>query len=71
MAYLKTTDQTGMPAMRYFSITEIAPETIARESTSKTDYATQEDLLKVRDDISKLRKALKSLQASMEGESDE
>lgn len=71
MAYLKTMDQSGMPSTRYFSITEINPETITKESAPKIDYATQDDLLKVRDDISKLRKALKSLQASMEVETNE
>ena len=71
MAYLKSMDQSGMPSTRYFSITEINPETITKESAPKIDYATQEDLTKVRADITKLSKALRTLQASMAGETDE
>lgn len=71
MAYLKTMDQSGMPSMRYYSITEINPEAAAKESKPKGDYVTQDDLARVRSDISKLSKALKALQATMEGEDNE
>lgn len=71
MAYLKTTDQSGMPTMKYYTITEVSPETLGKETKPKADYATQDDLAKVRDDISKLRKALKNLQTAYEGESNE
>ena len=72
MAYLKTTDQTGMPSMRYYSITEVSPETITPKAEApKVDYATLDDLNKLRDELGKVRKTLKSIQATMEGDTNE
>lgn len=73
MAYLKTTDQNGMPSMRYYSITEVSPEAIApkAEPTPKVDYATLDDLNKLRDELKTVRKSIKSLQATMEGDVNE
>lgn len=74
LAYFKSVDQSGMPTMRYFSITEISPESLTQkpaEPAPMADYATQDDLSKVREEIGRLRKTLKTLQAAMEGTGDE
>lgn len=73
MAYLKTTDQSGMPSMRYYSITEVSPETVSPKAdpAPKVDYATLDDLNKLRDELKTVRKSIKSLQATMEGDVNE
>lgn len=71
MAYLKTADQSGMPSMRYYSITEINPETTVKAAAPDVDYATLDDLNKLRDELKSVRKALKALQASMDGDGNE
>lgn len=72
MAYLKSTDQSGMPSMRYYSITEVSPETVApKEPAPAVNYATQDDLNRLRDELGKVRKTLKTIQATMEGDGNE
>lgn len=73
MAYLKSTDQSGMPSMRYYSITEVNPEAIAPKSepAPRVDYATQDDLNRLREELKTVRKTIKSLQVSMEGDVNE
>ncbi|MCQ2558841.1 MAG: hypothetical protein MJ135_06965 [Oscillospiraceae bacterium] len=70
MAYLKRTDANGMPSMDYFKLEKITPEAAAAPA-SAVDYATAEDLGKLRDDLSKLRKMVKAMKDSMEGQADE
>ena len=38
MAYLKSTDQSGMPSMRYFSITEISPEALTPKPNVEDEF---------------------------------
>lgn len=70
MAYLKTTDQAGVPSMRYYSITEVSPEAPKPEAP-KVDYATTDELNKLRDELRVVRKTLKAMQATMEGDGNE
>lgn len=71
--YLKSMDQTGVPSMKYYSITEITPDAVIpkTEPAPKVDYATAEEVGKLRDELGKMRKTLKSIQATMEGDTNE
>lgn len=60
MAYLKTSDMSGMPSMRYYSVAEIQPDDI-KVAQPTVDYATQDDIAKLRDDIAKLRKTVRAM----------
>lgn len=70
MAYLKRTDANGMPSMDYFKVEKITPEAAAAPVAS-ADYASAADLAKLREELSKLRKTVKSLRDSMEVQTDE
>lgn len=67
--YLKSCDFAGIPSMKYFSVTEL--EQSKPEEAEKINYATQEDLTKIREEIGKIRKSIKSLKDTMEGEENE
>lgn len=73
MAYLKSADMTGMPSMRYYSVTELTGDQIpgASQQASKSGYATTDEVQALREDITKLRKAIKTLKSSMEVHDDE
>lgn len=69
MAYLKSVDMTGVPSMRYYQITEVSPEQ-PKPEVPRPDYATQEDLNKLRDELKAVRKLVKSMR-TMEDDDDE
>ena len=71
--YLKSMDQTGVPSMKYYAITEIPQEQASPkpEQIPAGEYATIDDLSKLRDELKTVRKTLKALQASMEGDTNE
>lgn len=71
LAYLKTMDANGMPSMRYYSITEINQEAMQKPEEHHADYATLEDLSKIRDELKSVRKAIKTIQNAMEGDDNE
>lgn len=74
MAYLKSADMTGMPSMRYYSVTELTGDQIPSSggaTAPKVDYATVGDLQVLRDDMVKIRKAIKAMKNSMEVHDDE
>lgn len=71
MAYLKTVDMGGVPSMRYYQITEVSPEQAApKADTPQVAYATQDELLKLRDEVRAVRKLVKSMR-TMEDDDDE
>lgn len=72
MAYLKSADMTGMPSMRYYSVTELSGDKLPGAAPAQeTNYATQDDLQKMQDELQKLRKSIKALKSSMEVHDDE
>ena len=70
MAYLKRTDANGMPSMDYFKLEKITPESAAAPAAA-VDYATADDLGKLREELTKLRKMVKAMKDAMEGQADE
>lgn len=68
LAYLKRSDANGMPTMEYYKLEKITPE---NTPTATAEYATASDVTKLRDELTKLRKAVKAIRDSMEGQSDE